>query len=90
MVLPGENLAKYGKKNQPVAQATTETAEPEISRPETQGHGFRQDAESSGPIPQQFEVQEAEARVEAPSVIPSAGNCAGDSGPGRAAGDQTF
>ncbi|HEU4414732.1 MAG TPA: Rne/Rng family ribonuclease [Candidatus Angelobacter sp.] len=69
MVLPGENLAKYGKKSQPASPTATETAEPEVSRPETHEHGFRQDAESAGPIPREYDEPQAEARVEAPTVF---------------------
>jgi ribonuclease G len=69
MVLPGESLAKYGKQSQP-AHAATETVEPEVApaEPQEEARGFLQDRESAGPIPHQFE-EEAEARVEAPSVF---------------------
>jgi ribonuclease G len=67
MVLPGESLAKYGRQNQP-AKAAIETVEPETAPAEPQEHGFLQDRESTGPIPHQFEQEEAQARVEAPSV----------------------
>jgi ribonuclease G len=68
MVLPGESLAKYGRQGQPAAQAATETVEPEVAPAEPQERGFLQDRESAGPIPHQFE-EEAQARVEAPSVF---------------------
>ncbi len=67
MVLPGESLAKYGKQQRPAS--VTETAEPEHATREPQEHGFLQDPESAGPIPHQAEEQDAEARVEAPSVF---------------------
>ncbi|MGC2696053.1 MAG: Rne/Rng family ribonuclease [Candidatus Angelobacter sp.] len=70
MVLPGETLAKYDKKNQPAARVSTETAKPETVPAESQERGFLQDAESAGPIPRQFEEQqEAQARVETPAVF---------------------
>src|SRR5438270_12662111 len=66
MVLPGESLAKYGKRSQ--ARAATETVEPETTPAEPQERGFLQDRESAGPIPHQFAEQEkTQARVEAPS-----------------------
>ena len=70
MVLPGESLAKYGKKTSRRAQPT-ETAVHEQPHEPTTGEreerGFRQDSESAGPIPRHFEQQEeAQARVEAP------------------------
>ena len=69
MVLPGESLAKYGKDRQP-ARPATETPSQETAVAEHEEHGFRQDAESAGPIPRQFEQHdEAEARVEAPTVF---------------------
>jgi ribonuclease G len=72
MVLPGESLAKYGKQTQPV-RSSTEAAAPEPPIAEPQERGFLQDAESTGPIPRQheehFEPQEAQARVEAPTVF---------------------
>jgi Rne/Rng family ribonuclease len=72
MVLPGESLAKYGKQSRP-ARAATETAEPEPTVAAHDEHGFLQDRESAGPVPHQAEEtgheQDAEARVEAPSVF---------------------
>ncbi|HKD82459.1 MAG TPA: Rne/Rng family ribonuclease [Candidatus Angelobacter sp.] len=68
MVLPGESLAKYGKQSQPT-RAATETIEPETEKPEHQEHGFLQNPESAGPIPRQFEEEDAEARIEAPAVF---------------------
>ena len=69
MVLPGESLAKYGKKTQPT-RAATETAPPETAVAEPHEGGFLQDAESTRPIPRPFEQQEkAQARVEAPTVF---------------------
>jgi ribonuclease G len=68
-VLPGESLAKYGKKSQP-ARAATETAEPEPAVRESEERGFLQDSESAGPVPRQFQQQEdAQARVEAPGTF---------------------
>ena len=80
-VLPGESLAKYGKKAQP-ARTATETAEPEPAAieqalrngqhesVEREERGFLQDSESAGPVPRQFQQQEeAQARVEAPAVF---------------------
>ncbi|HEX4603616.1 MAG TPA: Rne/Rng family ribonuclease [Candidatus Angelobacter sp.] len=74
MVLPGESLAKYGKKTQPVRNAVeTAEREPVATEPaaaEPQERGFLQDAESTGPVPRQFEEhEEAQARVEAPTVF---------------------
>jgi Rne/Rng family ribonuclease len=71
MTLPGESLAKYGKKTQPAQSTAVETAEPEKPAiAEAQEHGFLQDAESAGPIPHHFEEEaRTEARVEAPSVF---------------------
>ncbi|MBZ5505217.1 MAG: Rne/Rng family ribonuclease [Acidobacteriia bacterium] len=73
MVLPGESLAKYGKQTQP-ARSATESAAPKPAIAEPQERGFLQDAESTGPIPRQFEQhfepqEEAQARVEAPTVF---------------------
>jgi ribonuclease G len=68
MVLPGESLAKYGRQRAS-ASVLPETAEPENLSSETQERGFLQDPESAGPIPHQAEEQDAEARVEAPSVF---------------------
>ena len=67
MVLPGESLAKYGKQSQR-ARVETETIEHEAV-PEHEEHGFLQDRESAGPIPRNFEDEDAEARVEAPAVL---------------------
>jgi ribonuclease G len=67
MILPGESLAKYGKQSQ-AARVETETIEHEAA-PEHEEHGFLQDRESAGPIPRNFEEEDAEARVEAPSVL---------------------
>ncbi|HKV95619.1 MAG TPA: Rne/Rng family ribonuclease [Candidatus Angelobacter sp.] len=67
MVLPGESLAKYGKQSQP-ARVETETIEHEAA-PKHEDHGFLQDRESAGPIPRNFEEEDAEARVEAPAVL---------------------
>jgi Rne/Rng family ribonuclease len=69
MVLPGENLAKYGKEKQPSRSAAI--AHPEERVAEPREHGILQNAESAGPIPRQFEHQEekTEARVEAPRVF---------------------
>lgn len=67
MVLPGESLAKYGKQSQP-ARVETETIESEAP-PEHEEHGFLQDRESAGPIPRNFEEEDAEARVEAPTNL---------------------
>jgi ribonuclease G len=69
MVLPGESLAKYGRQNQPAPAAAVETIKSEAAPAELQERGFLQDRESAGPIPHQFEQEEAEARVEAPSVF---------------------
>jgi ribonuclease G len=68
MVLPGESLAKYGKRSQS-ARAATETVEPEVATHEHQEHGFRQDRESAGPIPGHFDEEDTEARVEAAAVF---------------------
>ena len=72
MVLPGESLAKYGKQSH-AAQAAVETVEPEATSASHEEHGFLQDRASAGPIPHQAEEpgheQDAEARVEAPSVF---------------------
>jgi Rne/Rng family ribonuclease len=65
MVLPGESLAKYGKQTQS-ARSATETAAPEPAAAEPHERGFLQDAESTGPIPRQFEEHE---EVEAPTVF---------------------
>jgi ribonuclease G len=72
MVLPGETLAKYGKdKPQPhrKSEAQSERSAAEHVE-EHRERGFRQDAESAGPIPAKFEQEEkTEARVEAPRVF---------------------
>jgi Rne/Rng family ribonuclease len=68
MVLPGESLAKYGKQSQP-SRATTRTVEHEAPAPEHHEGGFLQDRESAGPIPRHMEEEDAQARVEAPSVL---------------------
>jgi ribonuclease G len=72
-VLPGESLAKYGKKTEPARSTTTAMHEPAGVEPapaEREERGFRQDSESAGPVPRQFgQQEEAQARVEAPTVF---------------------
>src|SRR6185437_12137459 len=43
--------------------------EHEAAAPEHEEHGFLQDRESAGPIPRNFEEEDAEARVEAPTTF---------------------
>src|SRR5262249_26901502 len=69
MVLPGESLAKYGRQSQP-SRAASRTVKHEAATPERQESGFLQDRESTGPIPRRLEEEEAQARVEVPSVLP--------------------